>query len=106
MAGRSCALSRRLTPGLSSRQLPMAGSPCSTWPKAAWPASRLRQPAVMATILSGYLLIRSMSALHLFRGATRRDGGELLHRLQPAAQSLQYAAPPPPPYPALVAPPP
>src|SRR6267142_2873312 len=45
MGGRSCGLIRRLTPGLSSLQLPKAAAPCNTWPNARSPASAPRQQA-------------------------------------------------------------
>jgi hypothetical protein len=57
MAGRSCGVSRRLTPGLSSCQLPMAASPCNTWPNARSLVAALRQQATMATIVSEYPLM-------------------------------------------------
>src|SRR5713226_7512151 len=52
MPGRSPALSRCLTPGLSSCQLPVAVAPCRTCPEARWQAVRLRQHADRATIAS------------------------------------------------------
>ncbi len=63
MAGRSSGRSRRLIPGLSSRQLPKAASLCRrTWPKARAPAARLRPQAAVATIHGEYPLLGNMTA--------------------------------------------
>src|SRR6267378_2366655 len=64
MGGRSCGLIRRLTPGLSSCQLPKAAAPCNTCPKARSAPSRLRQQAAVATTLTEYLVIEYMTTLH------------------------------------------
>src|ERR1700682_830273 len=64
MGGKSCGLIRRLTPGLSSCQLPKAAAPCNTWPNARSLPSRLRQQAAMPTTLTEYLVIVYMTDLH------------------------------------------
>src|ERR1700716_1543421 len=65
MGGRSCGLIRRLTPGLSSCQLPKAAAPCKTCPKAGSAPSRLRQQAAVATISTEYLVnLYIMTTLH------------------------------------------
>src|SRR5882762_4576195 len=52
MPGRSLGSSRRLTPGLSSCQLPVAVGPCRTCLEARSRAVRLRQHAEIETIAS------------------------------------------------------
>src|SRR5258706_15058305 len=76
----------------------MAALPCSAWPKAGPPASRMRLPAAVA-ILSECLLIACICSLHSSIGGPAAiggagcDGGELVHRLQPGPQFLGYAVP-------------
>src|SRR5258706_14795219 len=80
----------------------MAALPCSAWPKAGPPASRMRLPAAVA-ILSECLLIACICSLHssiggpAAIGGARCDGGELVHRLQPGPQFLRDAVPRPDP---------
>src|SRR3981081_598536 len=64
MGGRSCGLIRRLTPGLSSCQLPKAAAPVNTWPKARLPATTLNKQAAMPTILRKCSVIGYMIGLH------------------------------------------
>src|SRR6266404_7781711 len=71
MGGRSCGRIRRLSPGLSSRQLPNAAAPVNTWLKARSPASMLRQQAAMPTTLCEYLVILYMTNLHCAASSAR-----------------------------------
>src|SRR6202171_6622547 len=64
MGGRSCGLMRRLTPGLSSRQLPKAAAPVNTWPEARSLATRPRQQAAMPKTLREFPVIAYMTTLH------------------------------------------
>src|ERR1700738_5653764 len=64
MGGRSCGLMRRLTPGLSLRQLQKAAAPVNICPKARSLPARLRQQATILTALIEYRVIGYMIPLH------------------------------------------
>src|SRR5712664_2893679 len=63
MAGRSGGVIKRLTPGLSSRQLPMAAAPCSSCLTAGSPDVTARQQTAIATLVTEYLRMVCMTSL-------------------------------------------